>query len=86
MLLLWARVDLRVMAMKGYSAFPKLQHCWNLTIRLFRVRTLVGVGGLTLCREAVSVLYSPSRLGYQHSGILVKEFVQEPLFSTFEFF
>ena len=31
------------MAMKGYSAFPKLQHCWNLTIRLFSVifRTLV---------------------------------------------
>ena len=43
---------------------PKLQHCWNLTIKLFSVisRTLVG-GVLPLCREAVGVFYSPSRLG-----------------------
>ena len=34
------------MAMKGYSAFPKVPACWNLTIRLFIVicRTLVGGG------------------------------------------
>ena len=32
-----ATVDLGVMAMKGYSAFPKLQYCWNPTIRLFSV-------------------------------------------------
>ena len=46
MLPLRARVDLGAMAMKGYSASPKLQHCWNLTIRLFSVicRTLVSGG------------------------------------------
>ena len=50
---------------KGYSAFAKLQHYWNLTIRLLSViiRTLVaGEGGLPLCREAVGVFYCPSRL------------------------
>ena len=37
------RLDLGAMAMKGYSAFPKLQHYWNLTIRFFvsYIRTLV---------------------------------------------
>ena len=46
MLPLRARVDLGVMAIKGYSAFPKFQHYWNLTIRLFSVknRTLIWVG------------------------------------------
>ena len=34
---LWVRVDLGAMAMKGYNAFPNLQHYWNLTIILFRV-------------------------------------------------
>ena len=49
MLPLQASVDLGVMVMKGYNAFPKLQHYWNLTIRLFSVisRTLVEGGGLT---------------------------------------
>ena len=44
--------------------FPKLQHYWNLAIRLFSVisRTLIG-GVLPLCREAVSVFYNPTRLG-----------------------
>ena len=32
---LQARVDLRIMAMKGYSAFPKVY--WNFTIKLFSV-------------------------------------------------
>ena len=57
MLPLRARVDLGAMAMKGYSA--------NLTIRLFSVisgHSLEG-GVLPLCREAVRVLYSHSRLG-----------------------
>ena len=42
----------------------KPQHYWNITIRLFSVisRTLVG-GVLPLCRCAVDVFYSPSRLG-----------------------
>ena len=36
------RVDLGVMAMKGYPHSRKLQHCWSLTIGLFNVisRTL----------------------------------------------
>ena len=47
---------------------PKVLHYWNLTIRLFNVisRTLIaarGGGFLALCREAVDIFYSPSRLG-----------------------
>ena len=39
-----SRVDQRAMAMKEYSAFPKLQYYYSLTIRLFNVksRTLIG--------------------------------------------
>ena len=50
---------------RGTPHSPKLQHCWNLTIRLFSVisRRLVRGGGLPLCRGAVSVFYSPSWLG-----------------------
>ena len=53
----------------GTPHSPKLQQCWNLTIKLFSVifRTLVG-GGLPLCREAVGVFYSPSRLGMTLTG------------------
>ena len=48
---------------------PKPQHHWNLTIRLFSVisRTLSG-RVLPLCRGAVSIFYSPSRLGNKKSG------------------
>ena len=44
MLPLRARVNLEAMAMKGNPHSSKLQHYWNLTIRLFSVisRTLVG--------------------------------------------
>ena len=40
------RVELGAMAINGYSAFPKLQHYWSLTIKFFSVisRTLVGRG------------------------------------------
>ena len=50
---------------RGIPHSPKLQHCWNLTIRLFSVisRTLVWGWVLPLCRKAVGVFYSPSRLG-----------------------
>ena len=46
LLVLRARVDLGAMVMKGLPYYPKLQHCWNLTIRLFSVisGTLVGGG------------------------------------------
>ena len=62
------------MAMKGCSAFPKLQHHWNPTIRLFSVisNTPIGRGVLTLCRGAVGVFYSPSRLGNFPVGISSK--------------
>ena len=50
---------------------PKLQHYCNFTIRLFCVisstlisSTLIG-GVLSLCREAVGVFYTPSRLGHR---------------------
>ena len=51
------------MAMKGYSAFPKLGHYWSLTIRLFSdiSRALVE-RVFPLCKEEVGVFYSPSRL------------------------
>ena len=66
MLPLWARVGLGVMAMKGYSASLKLQHYWNVTIRLFRVisRTL-GVGILLLCRDAAGASWSHNREGHK---------------------
>ena len=64
MLSLWSTVDLGVMSMKGWCASPKLQHCWNLTIRLFIVISSPPVGGvLPLNRDAVGVFYSPSWLG-----------------------
>ena len=39
---------------------PKLQHHWNLTIRLFSVIYRTLMGGLPLSRGAVGVFYSPS--------------------------
>ena len=53
-----ARVDLGAMAMKECSVF---------TIRRFSVisRSLIAWGVLPLCRCAVSIFYSPSRLGKQ---------------------
>ena len=62
--------------LRGISHSPKLQHYWNLSIRLFSViiRTLVG-GVLPLCRNAVSVFYSPRRLGNQSLLIFDKYFI-----------
>ena len=59
------RVNLKWWQWRGTPHSPKLQHYWNLTIRLSSVisRTLIGVGVLHLCRKAVSVFYSPSWLG-----------------------
>ena len=68
MLLFRVRGDLGAMAMKRCSAFPKLQHYWSLTIRLFSVISghSLGRGGvLPFCRGAVGVFYSPSWLGKQ---------------------
>ena len=40
------------MAVKGYSALPKIQHHLNFNIRSFSVisRTLIGVGSYSLSR------------------------------------
>ena len=62
--------------MKGSPHSPKLQHYWNLNIRLLSVisRTLVEGGVLHLSREAVSVFYSPSPMGKlasKSSGLLL---------------
>ena len=53
------------MAMKGYSAFPKAPASLEPHHQIVRSRTLVG-GVLPLCRSAVDVFYSPSRLGNLH--------------------
>ena len=49
---------------RGAPYSPKLQYYWDLTVRLFSViyRTLFRAGVLPLCRGAVGVFYSPSRL------------------------
>ena len=55
---------------RGTPHSPKLQHYWNLTIRLFSVisRTLIEEGGvLLLCRDAVNVFCSPPHLLGQSS-------------------
>ena len=57
------RVDLGSMAMKEYSAFPKLQHYWSLIIRLFSViyqDTLWGGGGSYPYEEMQSVYFTAS--------------------------
>ena len=48
---------------RGTPHSPKLMHYWNLAIKLFSniSNTLVG-GVLPLCRKAVDVINSPSRL------------------------
>ena len=49
---------------RGTPHSPKLQHYWNLTVRLFRVISKKLVEGvLPLCWEAICVFYSSSRLG-----------------------
>ena len=50
----------------------KLQHYWNLTIRLFSVicRTLIG-GILPLCREAVSVFSSPPQTNWTKTRLCI---------------
>ena len=50
-------VDLGVMAMKGFSAFPKAHPQWFNVIS----KTLVVGEVLPLCRDAVNILYCPSR-------------------------
>ena len=67
---------------RGAPHFPKLLHHWNLTIRLFSVisRTLIVVGVLLLCRDAVGVFLQPKPNG-QYTEITVKSV----LFQTIQF-
>ena len=57
------RVDLGVIVMKGYSAFPKaswLEPCYLMQPSVIS-KILVGKGILLLCRDAVGVFYCPIR-------------------------
>ncbi len=64
MLPLRARVDLGAMAMKGHSEFPKAPALLELHHQIVycHIQDTPGGGVLPLCRCAVSVFYSPSRL------------------------
>ena len=55
---------------KSTPLSPKLQHFWSQAIRLFNdvSSTPVGVGVLLLCRDAIGVFYSSSRLGWLLDG------------------
>ena len=56
-------VNLEAMAMKGYSAPPKLQHYWSLNIRLFCIIIRTIVGGVSFFgRDAVGTFYCLSWL------------------------
>ena len=52
-----AKMDLGAVAMKEYSAFPKLQHYWNPTNRLFTVITRIPVW-LSYISAEMQSLYS----------------------------
>ena len=58
-----AKVDLGAMAMKGCSAFPKSPKSLEPHHQIFSLYQDTHWGTLPLCRGAVSVFYSPSRLG-----------------------
>ena len=68
-----ARVDAGVMASKGYSAFPKAQHYWNITIILFNIisRTLVG-GSYPLLRCSRCTLHTQLIGQRYHLGEKIK--------------
>ena len=65
MLLLRAWVELGAMAMKGAPHSPKLQHHWNLTIRLFSVisRTLIRGVSLTSLQRSSRYILQPQPTG-----------------------
>ena len=79
MLLLWTRVDLGAMAMKGCSTFPKSPASLEPHHQIFLVsypgHSFGGV--LPLCRGAVSVFYSPSQLGKEKISWKGKEIEKE---------
>ena len=63
-LLHWGRVDLGVMAMKGYSTFPKSPRLASQSEGLMSYARHSWEGFLLVYRDAVGVFYrTPSRLG-----------------------
>ena len=72
-------MNLRAMAMKECSVFPKPQHYWDLTIRLFSVisRTLIGGGGgLTPLQRCSQCILQPQPTG-QYTELNVNQFYFE---------
>ena len=74
-LTLRVRVNLGVMAMKGYSAFPKATTLLEPHQQIVScLQETCWVGDLILCSDPVGVFYSPSRLGsftrYYHFELL----------------
>ena len=60
----WVIIDLGSMAMKKYSSFPKSPSDGLMS---YPGHLLSGSGAVeyTDCRDAVSIFYSPSQLGYE---------------------
>ena len=58
-----ARVDLGAMVIKGYSTFSKLQHYWNLTIRLFCYNQDTRWGRLTSLQGCSRCILQPEPTG-----------------------
>ena len=56
-------MDLGATAMKKYSTLPKVPSLLEPYDQIFSVIYLLGVGGLSLCRDTVGVFYSPNQLG-----------------------
>ena len=62
-----ARVDQEAVAVKGYSTFPKAPASLEPHHQIVSW-TLVEVGVLSFCRDAVGVFCSPNQLGYPLNG------------------
>ena len=67
MLSVWATTDLGAMAIKTYSAFPKVPALLEPHHQVVQchIQDILGGGVLPLCRDAVSVFNSSSRLGHR---------------------
>ena len=65
---LLARVDLRAMSVKGYSAIPKapaLPEFHESYCFVTYPGTSLSGGVLPICKDAVGLFYGPDRLGFQ---------------------
>ena len=76
-------MDLGAMAMKGYSAFPKAPALLKLDYQIVLchiqgIRWCVCVGGvLPPCKNAITVFYSPRRLGKTWSSSSSQDSIYE---------